>query len=385
MRLPPVHTFTLAAMLALGGCTPEQTGNPGSGGSPASSGGTGPGEGGTPSGGTATGGAPAGHEVVAIVQSTTAEAGSITMSEIRSLVSQAVTLAGGLDFIGNNQTVVLKPNLVTTTTGTTPLVPEANGVTTDWRIALAVAELVRARNPDGQVLVMEGSAASTTQAFAALGYTTQNFGSVVNSFIAFEGNSCTSPSAAGLVQRTAVSGKTYWINQTYVDADVVISLPTLKTHTQAGITGGVKNLGIGTTPAAKYATAGHCNRLNVIPHDRAGLHQWIYEFYSLRPADFVVMDGLRGMANGPEPSYADGGNYDVDRKNMRLILAARNAVALDTIETLVMCCTLSEIGYLHQLAASGFGPADPSLIDVVGKTVSEVRLPLVGPSWACPG
>ena len=33
----------------------------------------------------------------------------------------------------------------------------------------------------------------------------------------------------------------------------------LKTHFQAGITGGVKNLGIGTTPASQYATMG-CGR-----------------------------------------------------------------------------------------------------------------------------
>jgi uncharacterized protein (DUF362 family) len=70
---------------------------------------------------------------------------------------------------------------------------------------------------------------------------------------------------------------------------------------------------------------------------------------------------------------------------MRLILAARNAVALDTIEAEVMQCYSSEIGYLRALEASGFGPSDPADIQVVGRQVSEVSQPLIGPSWACPG
>ena len=70
---------------------------------------------------------------------------------------------------------------------------------------------------------------------------------------------------------------------------------------------------------------------------------------------------------------------------MRLILAARNAVALDTIEAEVMGCASSEIGYLQLLEASGFGPADPADIRVVGQQVSDVRQPLAGPTWACPG
>jgi len=95
------------------------------------------------------------------------------------------------------------------------------------------------------------------------------------------------------------------------------------------------------------------------------------------------MDGLCGMGHGPEPSWAPGGDYETDRKNMRLVLAARNAVAIDTIETLIMDCYPDAIGYLQALDASGFGPADPDLIDVVGKQVAEVKEPVYGLEWAC--
>ena len=55
------------------------------------------------------------------------------------------------------------------------------------------------------------------------------------------------------MQKAGASGTKYWINKRYVEADIVISLPTMKTHLAAGITGGVKNLGIGVTPMGQYS------------------------------------------------------------------------------------------------------------------------------------
>jgi uncharacterized protein (DUF362 family) len=82
-------------------------------------------------------------------------------------------LAGGLDFVGNNQTVVLKPNLLKTRMGfgmtAVDLAQTANGVTTDYRVVKVVAELVRERNPDGRVIVLEGSVEDTSDATAFAG------------------------------------------------------------------------------------------------------------------------------------------------------------------------------------------------------------------------
>jgi uncharacterized protein (DUF362 family) len=356
----------------------------------ASTGGTsgGPSTGGT-SGGPSTGGtagasAGAGGYAVSIVQSNKAKASELTQDEVRSLVTEAVSQAGGLDFIKDGQTVVLKPNLLTTSSGSA-LPATVNGITTDWRVAHAVAQLVRARNPSGKVLVMEGSIDSTTQAYSRMGYTAQNFGSLVDEFIALEGASCTNRSSDGLVQKPAAGGKLYWVNQRFFDADVVISLAVLKTHAQAGVTGGVKNIGIGATPAAKYSNSG-CGRTQTtayIDHGRAGLATFIHDFYSIRPADFAIIDGLQGVQNGPNPAWVQGGNYSSDVMNMRLIMASRNAVALDTTEAQVMGCDPKNVDYLLKLDQSGFGPSDPSKIQVLGKTVSAVRREFKGPDWAC--
>ncbi len=149
---------------------------------------------------------------------------------------------GGLDFITDGMTVVLKPNLLTYLaacfSGTATLPQTVNGVTTDWRVTKAVADLVRAKNPSGQILVMEGSNRSTTAAFTALGYTSANFGSSVDAFIALEGASCNARNVTtGLIQKPGMSGTQYWINAQYFNADILISIGAMKTHYNAGTTG----------------------------------------------------------------------------------------------------------------------------------------------------
>jgi uncharacterized protein (DUF362 family) len=347
------------------------------------------GSGGQTAGGfTGTGGSN-GEYTVAMVQSSMAQATDITQDEIRTLVSDAVTQVGGLDFIKAGQTVVLKPNLlVSTSDGFKTLLPvEVNGITTDWRVVKAVAELVRAKvGSSGKILVMEGSTESTTQAFGRLGYTSVNFGTDVDEFIPLEGTSCSDRSTTGLAQKSATNGTQYWINQRYLNADVVISLPVMKTHFQAGITGGVKNLGIGTTPASQYAKNG-CGRdqVTLIPHSPVEpLSHFIADYFSLRPPDLVVMDALQGIQHGPLPAWA-GGNYNQDKMNMRLILASRNAVALDTIEALVMNCNPKKVPHLTKLEASGLGTTDSAKITVKGKQVSEIHKTFAGPAFACPG
>ena len=54
-------------------------------------------------------------DVVALEQSPTPRAADLTPGDIADLVGRAVSPAGGLDFVEDGQTVVLKPNLPKTT------------------------------------------------------------------------------------------------------------------------------------------------------------------------------------------------------------------------------------------------------------------------------
>jgi uncharacterized protein (DUF362 family) len=278
-----------------------------------------------------------------------------------------------------------------------------NGIATDWRVVKAVADLVRAKvGSTGKILVMEGSTMPTGTAYTMLGYTNTNI-SAVDEFVALEGSSCTDRTTTALVQKAGKSGTQYWVNKRYVEADVVISMPTMKTHSAAGITGGVKNLGIGTTPMGQFSqadggTTSDCTRgqtagANSIDHSTPEtLGSFIRDYYSIRPADFVVMDALQGIEHGPAPAFepkpGDAGYWDYasSKKNMRLILAGKNAVAVDTIEALVMKCDPKKVPHLTKLEADGLGTTDTAKIDVVGKQVADVATPFAGKlTDICPG
>ncbi len=374
------------------------SGSGGGGGAPTGSGGSGGGSG--QAGSTTSFDAPqSDKQIVAMVQSSKDNASDLTASDVADLVADAISKAGGLGFIRDGQTVVLKPNLVTAYTdmfATTPAPQTVNGISTDWRVVKAVADFVRAASPKGKILVMEGSTNSTSQAYSLLGYTPANFGSSVDEFIAIEGTSCTDTTTGALEQRKSLNGSKYWVNSRYVNADVVISMPTMKTHLVAGITGGVKNLGIGTTPVGQFPsgtnTTSDCTRGQTsaaIDHSTPEtLGQFIRDYYSIRPADFVVMDALQGLEHGPMPAWDQSGVYDYgsSKKNMRLILAGRNAVAVDTIEALVMKCDPKKVPHLIKLEADGLGTTDTSKITVVGKQVSDVAKPFAGAQTSiCPG
>jgi len=379
---------------ASSGWTSSAGGAASSGGTAGSGGATGAG-GALGSGGASTGGAggTAPKHVVAIVQSSEEKAADLTMSDVVDLVGSAVSQAGGLDFIKDGQTVVLKPNLPTfyVDAGTTIASPTASGSATDWRVVKAVADLVRAKNPSGKILVMEGSTLPTTVVYRILGYDSDNLGASVDELVALEGGACDDTSTTAIEQRAAPSGKKYWVNSRYVAADVVIGVPTMATDAWAGIGGAVQSLGVGATPAGQYGDAENqddCTRARIDRSSPDTIGEFIRDFYAIRPADFVVMDALQGLEHGPLPVWDDSGAYDYESStmNMRLILAGRNAVAVDAIAALVMKCVPSKVPYLTGLQADGLGTADAAQISVVGKAVSEVAKPFAGKQTdICPG
>ncbi|OPX42896.1 endo-1,4-beta-xylanase Z precursor [Ruminiclostridium hungatei] len=315
---------------------------------------------------------------VAIVQSSKSDVKQIDYTEIKQMVSDAVSQVGGIgSVVKNGDTVVLKPNLIVTN----GLSAEANGVTTDWRVAKAVVELVRSVNPSGKVYVMEGAITDTATIFNYYKYTSGNIPGV-DAFLPIEKDSGNwqDKNSSGVTLVNLPDGllhNQYYLNRKYKEADVVISLPTMKTHWNAGFTGGIKNVGIGATPGNIYGrSSSDPARNNMVNHDTDDLHKWIHDFYKCRPVNLVIMDGLQGYQNGPFPYNASGANGN--QMNMRLILAGKDAVAVDSIASLTVGYDPQTIGYLRYLNTSRLGNIDPSCINVSGKKVDEVRKYLAG-------
>jgi uncharacterized protein (DUF362 family) len=322
------------------------------------------------------------NSIVSIVQSSKERAEDITYEEIFEMTKNAIDLSGGLkEIIKDNQTVVLKPNLVQMHVDSTGQLfdKEINGATTDWRVTKAVAELVRKLNPNGKILVMEGSAGDgTKKAMEHLNYNRDSI-PFVDEFIAIEDESgnwqeYNSPKLVKYSLPDGLLYKEYYLNKKYLECDVLISIPCLKTNSGAVVSGSIKNVGIGATPANIYGVSpSNPGRTKMVSHKIVDgeLDKWVYDYYICKPVDFVVMDGLQGFQNGPVPMGKD--NVTSDRMNMRLIMAGKDSVSVDSIEALIAGWDPESITYLKYLSDSGMGIRDTSRITVVGKLVEDVR------------
>jgi uncharacterized protein (DUF362 family) len=297
---------------------------------------------------------------VAIVQATS---WPMSDAEVEALVRQAVALAGGLDtIIEPGDTVVLKPNLVW---GAAP----SEAYTTDPRVTRTVVRLAREAGA-GQVIIAEGSAlyrdghsarGATIEAFRLCGHDAN--GDMVDD--ATGAPLIDLNDAGGLDQRdpalvravhlqNGLIWSEYWLPNVILDADVLIGIPALKNHSHAGVTLALKNQ-IGIAPSDIYHSPGSQMYKGALNHGPTDLGRHIVDLNLARPLDFVVIDGLRGMTDGPV------GNTPADPP-MKLILAGRDAVAVDTVGSLVMGYDPATIPYLSWVAGVGLGTDDVSQI-----------------------
>ena len=349
--------------------------------------------------------------IVAITTSNKTKAEDLTFSDIKIMVTEAVNLAGGLKgIVKDGQVVVLKPNLMCLYINSTgeKLTPNINGVTTDWRVTKTVAQLVRELNPHGRIYVMESSAFQQTRTtMVALNYTREKIPEV-DDFICIEESGkyeqwnspklqkVMLPNGIGLYPDYMKPNKSaeFYFNKLYYNADVVISIPVLKNHHYAAITGAIKNVAVGSSPPNIYGTKSiltitqatpkyvvdkwgpliTLERSKKINHDPYYLSLWMHDYYLCKPVHFVVTDGLQGSQNGPDiPGTTKQKCLKDNQMNMRLILAGKDPLAVDTIHSLVIGFNPDRVNHLANLSTSGC--VNPAFIRVNGPAVHNIRKP----------
>jgi ferredoxin len=100
----------------------------------------------------------------------------------------------------------------------------------------------------------------------------------------------------------------------------------------------------------------------------------VVEVFKLRVPDLFILDAVVGMeGNGPaSPELRDIG----------LILAADNAVALDAVMAVMMGLDPERLGFLRKAQADGLGDYARETIDVIGelKPLPGFKLPPLGGS-----
>ncbi len=144
-----------------------------------------------------------------------------------------------------------------------------------------------------------------------------------------------------------------------LDADLVISLPKLKTHDLFPITGAVKNI-LGVVPGI-FKTKLHL--LFPTPKDFAHLLAKIFSWISPK---LSIMDAVRAM-EGRGPAAGDP-------RDLGLILASSDAVALDACASYIVGLVPSDLLTTKEAHQRGLGKGDLAEIEIVGESIDEVRV-----------
>lgn len=155
------------------------------------------------------------------------------------------------------------------------------------------------------------------------------------------------------------------VSKKILDADILISLPKFKTHGLTVMTGAIKN-SYGILPGAQKA------RLHRIAGTPERFHDLIVDVFKLRIPDLFIMDAVVGMeGNGPTSP---------ELREIGLILASDNAVAMDGVVARMMGLDPSRIGFLRKAKTAGLGDFDSQSIQIDGKMqiLKGFQLPPLG-------
>ena len=142
----------------------------------------------------------------------------------------------------------------------------------------------------------------------------------------------------------------FYFPRSIVEADLVVSMPKLKTHHWVGFTASMKNL-YGTLPGLRYGWP-----KNVLHH--AGIPQTVYDINATLPKTLAIVDGIVGM-EGDGPIMGSP-------KPLGLVLIGANLTAVDATVARIMGLAPERVSYLS-LAADSLGPIADSRITQRGE------------------
>ncbi|QDU54895.1 DUF362 domain-containing protein [Aeoliella mucimassa] len=150
----------------------------------------------------------------------------------------------------------------------------------------------------------------------------------------------------------------FWLPESVAEADLVVSMPKMKTHHWVGVTCSMKNF-YGVLPGIKYGWP-----KNVLHHN--GIPETVADINASVPKSMAIVDGIECMeGDGPILGTA---------KQMGLVLIGPRLASVDATAARIMGLDPQKITYL-QLATRNMGPLDDSMIDQRGENWQELVSP----------
>ncbi|MBQ3528516.1 MAG: DUF362 domain-containing protein [Clostridia bacterium] len=256
----------------------------------------------------------------------------------------------------NGKRIVIKPNLVMNK-------PPEFAATTHPAVVTAVVRNLKKMGA-ASIIIAESSGGPYTEALIKSHYKSCGMADVSHN----EGIDLNTDTSFGIMQyQEGVKCRTFNVIKPIIDADIIINICKLKTHSLTKMSAGVKNL-FGVVPGIeKFEMHARFPEQNDFVEMICDLCSMLCESKEM----ITVCDGITGMeGNGPT-----GGTP----KNFGVLLSSRSPYSLD-------CVCESILGFngtvpmLNAARARNLAPQSVDTIDVIGETpesckVSELVLP----------
>lgn len=268
-------------------------------------------------------------------------------SNVEAAVREALRLAD-LDIVFCGQKVLLKPNLLSARK------PD-QAVTTHPEVMRAVGRVAIERGCQVSIGDSPPFAGQNPEKYAKLCAVT-GLAEVASDLgipvVRFEENSRTLPHPSGRFY------KSFEIAEAVLGADVIVNIAKLKTHGLTAFTGAVKNV-FGCIPGVRKGLF-HVQAAE----DREIFAQMLVDLFGAVTPQVSVMDAVVAMeGEGPNNGHP---------KQMGVIMASSDAVALDAVACAVARIEPMSIGTTRLAAEQGLGSADLSQIEIRGEALANV-------------
>lgn len=272
-------------------------------------------------------------------------------------LKKAVDLAGGLDELPSGSKVLIKPNIVSWYAGVD--FPKY-GVLTTARMIEDITRLLKDHGID-DITIAEGGVENEVkptysmilQAAEGMGLNLlkERYGVRIVDILRGSFSSITQDDV-----KLSVSN--------YVlEADIVINLPVLKTHSQAMVSLGMKNL----KGVIKISSRKICHNVNA----KKDLHYHLFKLLQMVKPYMTIIDGIYSIERGP---MITGRAHRAD-----IIIVSKDTVSADLVGSTILGIDPSTVPHISMAARYNDRPNDLSDIDIKGNV--DIKTALKPHKW----
>ncbi|MHA1874095.1 MAG: DUF362 domain-containing protein [Candidatus Heimdallarchaeaceae archaeon] len=273
----------------------------------------------------------------------------IKNGDFLSAVKKAIELAGGLpDKIEKD--ILIKPNILTFKKTEEETIP----IITNPEVVRSIIKIVKEKDYKSKIYVADssGSGLDTSKVIEKTGFSKLEEEGVTVCQISSNGSTEVEPKNPLKLKKTTFSNLS--LNS------VIINVPKMKTHTLTRVTLAIKNL-FGTIPGMEKS------RIHAVGNTAKGFSKCLVDIYSVLKDNIImnVMDASIAM-EGHGPSHGSPVKMD-------LILASKDAVALDAVATSIMDEKPSRVFTTRIASENNYGVSNLDDIEIVGEKIDDVK------------